>query len=289
MSGNTLRIGIDISSLLNHGPDIGAGRYIINLVRSLLKVDKKNKYILTGRYILTNYLEIIYNLKKEFNNRVELKLFKTSGKKLNLWNSLKFPPLELCGFKADILHCPDYLIPPTFNKNIVLTIHDLAFIRFPDFNFDWFIKKYTSEVRKNTILVKMVIADSLSTKNDIIKFFNIDPVKVKVIYLAADNIFKKLSEKEKDINVIKKYKINKKYILSVGTIEPRKNFITLIKAFNYIKKEHNDFDYKLVIAGRTGWKSEATYKEREMSPYKEDILFFILLFLKALACLHWKL
>ena len=274
MTGNALRIGIDISALLNHGVDIGAGRYIINLVRNLLEIDNKNTYVLTGRYTSTEYLEIAYNLEKDFeNNKIELKFYRTPQKKLDLWNRFKFPPLEFLGFKADILHCPDYLIPPTLNKNIVLTIHDLAFIRFPEFNFDWFIKKYTGEVKKNAQISKKIIADSKSTKNDIVRFFKIDPAKVEVVYLAAANLFKKLLEKEKDISVLKKYKINKKYILSVGTIEPRKNFITLIKAFNLIKHNISNFDYKLVIAGQTGWKSEATYEEKEKSPYREDILF----------------
>ena len=274
MTGNIFRIGIDISTLLNHGPDIGAGRYIINLVRNLLEIDNKNTYVLTGRYTSTEYLEIAYNLKKDFeNNKIELKFYRTPQKKLDLWNRLKFPPIEFLGFKADILHCPDYLIPPTLNKNIVLTIHDLAFLRFPEFNFDWFIKKYAREVKKNAQISKKIIADSKSTKNDIVRFFKIDPAKVEVVYLAADDLFIKLPEKEKDKNVLKKYKINKKYILSVGTIEPRKNFITLIKAFNLIKQKKTGTDYKLVIAGRTGWKSEATYEEREKSPYREDILF----------------
>jgi len=59
----------------------------------------------------------------------------------------------------------------------------------------------------------------------------------------------------------------------VGTIEPRKNFDALIRAFNRIKQESAGAGYKLVITGRTGWKSEATYAERESSPFKEDILF----------------
>lgn len=274
MTGNIFRIGIDISTLLNHGPDIGAGRYIINLVRNLLEIDNKNTYVLTGRYTSTEYLEIAYNLKKDFeNNKIELKFYRTPQKKLDLWNRLKFPPIEFLGFKADILHCPDYLIPPTLNKNIVLTIHDLAFVRFPQFNFDWFIKKYTGEVKKNAQISKKIIADSKSTKNDIVKFFKIDPSRIGVVYLAADDLFIKLPEKDKNKNVLKKYKINKKYILSVGTIEPRKNFITLIKAFNHIKQIKADFSYKLVIAGRTGWKSGATYLERENSPYRDDILF----------------
>jgi len=274
MTGNIFKIGIDISTLLNHGPDIGAGRYIINLVRNLLEIDNKNTYVLTGRYTSARYIEIAYNLKKDFeNNKIELKFYRTPQKKLDLWNRLKFPPLEFLGFKADILHCPDYLIPPTLNKNIVLTIHDLAFIRFPEFNFDWFVKKYTGEVKKNVYISRKIIADSRSTKDDIVRFFKIDPAKVDVVYLAAESLFKKLPEKEIDKNILKKYKINKKYILSVGTIEPRKNFITLIKAFNLIKQKKTGTDYKLVIAGRTGWKSEATYKEREKSPYREDILF----------------
>jgi len=267
------RIGIDVSTLINHGPDIGAGRYIVNLVKNLIANDKKNTYILTGRYISDDYLDILYNLKKESAGVVELKLFKTSQKKLDLWDRLRFPPLEFRGFKSDMLHCPDYLIPPTINKNLVITVHDLSFIRYPQFNFEWFIKKYTREVRKSMLLAKKIIADSESTRNDIIKFFGIDPKKVCVIYLASDSIFRRLADKEKDSNIIKKYGIDKKYILSVGTIEPRKDFVTLIKAFNHIKQTDAASGYKLVIAGRTGWKSEPTYAERESSPFREDILF----------------
>ncbi|MBU4450730.1 MAG: glycosyltransferase family 4 protein, partial [Actinobacteria bacterium] len=171
----------------------------------------------------------------------------------------------------DLLHCPDFLIPPTLNKNIVLTIHDLAFIRFPQFNFDWFIKKYTKEVTKNAQIAKRIIAVSYSTKNDIVDLFGINPEKVDVTLEAADGVFRKLIECEKKYSLQKKYNISKKFILSVGTIEPRKNFGTLIRAFNTLKKD--GFDIQLVIAGRTGWKSEATYEEKEKSPFKEDIIF----------------
>ena len=269
-----MKIGIDVSTVLNHGQDIGAGRYIINLLKGLFEIDKEDTFILTGRYITDEYLPVINTLKSDFyKNKIKLKLYKTTQKKLNLWNRLRFPPIELLGFNADILHCPDFLIPPTLNKNIVLTIHDLSFIRFPQFNFSWFIEKYSKEVKKNAKLAKKILADSQSTKDDIVNFFKINPNKVEVTYLSADSFFKKLPSREVRKEILKKYKIDKKYILSVGTIEPRKNFTALIKAFSIARAENPNFNYKLVIVGRTGWKSEATYKERDMSQYKKDILF----------------
>lgn len=275
-----MRIGIDISTLLNHGRDIGAGRYIFNLVKSLLAASaaavtfqEPVTYVLTARYITDEHMPVIEEFikLKTGNHKLELKLFKTSQKNLDCWNRLRFPPIELLGFKADLLHCPDFLIPPTLNKNIVLTIHDLAFIRFPQFNFDWFIKKYTKEVTENAQVAKRIIAVSYSTKNDLVDLFGINPEKVDVTHEAADEIFRKLIEDEKKYSLQKKYNISKKFILSVGTIEPRKNYPALIRVFNEVKKDR--FDIQLVIAGRTGWKSEATYEEKEKSPFKEDIIF----------------
>ena len=201
-----MRIGIDISTLLNHGRDIGAGRYIFNLVKSLIAASatavsfqEPVTFVLTARYITDEHMPVIEEFikLKTDNHKLELKLFKTSQKNLDCWNRLRFPPIELLGFKADLLHCPDFLIPPTLNKNIVLTIHDLAFIRFPQFNFDWFIKKYTKEVTKNARIAKRISADSQSTKNDIVDLFGINPEKVDVTHEAADKVFRKLTGGEK--------------------------------------------------------------------------------------------
>jgi glycosyltransferase involved in cell wall biosynthesis len=279
-----MKIGIDISTILNHGINIGSGRYIFNLIKNLLEIDHKDNFVLTGRYITDQNLPVLKQLDDYCGSksRIEFKLFKVTQKKLDLWNRLNFPPIEFMGFRADLIHCPDYLIPPTLNKNIVLTIHDLAFIRYPEFNFDWFIKKYTREVFQNAMKAKKIFADSISTKNDITRFFKINPEKIEVVYLAADNFFRKLEERETDKNILKKYEIIKKYLFSVGTIEPRKNYINLIKAFNLLKANGQNisgnskdsvFDYMLVIAGKTGWKNESTYNEINNSPFKNDILF----------------
>jgi Glycosyltransferase len=303
-----MRIGIDISTVLNHGRDVGAGRYITNLVKSLFELDLDDEFILTGRYITDEYLWLAEELKQHYsgikertskpvsggsnpladNNsedkssksthtagRLSFNLIKTTQKKLDLSNRMGFPPMEFYGFKADVFHCPDFLIAPTLNNRVILTIHDLAFIRFPQFNFEWFVKKYTKEVTKNARVAKRIIAVSYSTKNDIVELLKINPEKVDVAHEAADEVFRKLTESEKKYSLQKKYNISKKFILSVGTIEPRKNYVTLLKAFNrlkYEKPQSYDSDLQLVIVGRTGWMSEATTAEYNQSPFKDDII-----------------
>ena len=269
-----LKIGLEVSSLINHGQDIGAGRYILNLIKGLLAVDCENSYLLFGTYTDSKYLDLAYSLGQESaGDRISFKFIKTPVKFLRAREKLGFPPVEFMGFKADIFHCMDYIIPPTFNKNIVLTIHDLAFMRFPEFNFDWFIKKYSRMVRRNAGTAKKVLASSESTGRDIIEFFGTAPEKVEVVHLAAGPIVKKLGSEEIDRAIISKSGISGPYILSVGTVEPRKDFVTLIKAYNMAREKNPGFSHKLAIAGRTGWKSEAIYYEHRLSPFRDDIIF----------------
>jgi len=95
-----------------------------------------------------------------------------------------------------------------------------------------------------------VIADSRSTKEDVVKFLEIPDEKVRVVYLAASDEFRPADD-EKVKDVLRKYKIKKPYILSVATQEPRKNIQKLIDSFEKIKEEHPDFS--LVLVGKQGW------------------------------------
>jgi len=294
-----MNTGIDISTVLNFGVKVGSGRYIINLLNGLfclageskkqtgckqhsessLKDSNKNNdrisFVLTGRYSDDSNIHHVKDLISQYPDlKIKLKLFKYPQDRIENWDKRGFPPLELKGFRADILHCPDYIIPPSISKNIILTIHDLSFYRFPEFNFDWFIKKYQAMVLKNAERAKIIIADSRSTRQDIIDFMKIDPQKIKVVYLAADKKFRVLPLLEQRSETLEKFNISKKFILSVGTIEPRKNFKTLIKAFNIFKKSYvSSQGWQLVIAGKTGWKSEETFEEYNNSPNRDEIIF----------------
>jgi len=269
-----LRALLDVTSLINHGQDIGAGRYILNLIKGMLSLDEDIEYILFGTCSDSRYLPLAYGLKQEFpHSHMGFRFFKAGQKMLKTRELLRFPPIELLGLRGDIVHAMDYNIPPTINKNIILTIHDLAFMRFPELNFEWFIKKYSRMVAKNTLLSKKILAPSQSTAHDIHKYFNTEKHKIETVHLAAAPAFRLLPSSEIDCLVPEAFGIKPPFLLSVGTIEPRKDFPTLIGAYNTARQRQPGFIHRLVIAGRTGWKSEETYRTREASPYKDDIIF----------------
>ena len=120
---------------------------------------------------------------------------------------------------------------------------------------------------------KKVIAVSDCTKNDLVKDFKIDSNKIDVVPLAVSNRFKKISNVN-SLNKIKyKYKLPDKFILFVGTLEPRKNIINIIKAHKLNAKENGISDYKLVIVGKNGWHYNDILKTVEETGLKNKVIF----------------
>ena len=119
-----------------------------------------------------------------------------------------------------------------------------------------------------------IVAISEFTKSDIVKELGVDPDRVRVIYIG-DSPYngrdESYSQKERD-NIFSARNITgRDFLLYVGTIEPRKNIITIVKAFETLKVKGN-FTGKLVLAGKRGWKSEGIFEVIESSPFREDIV-----------------
>jgi len=190
-----------------------------------------------------------------------------------LWNRFHKVNIEKLIGKVDIFHSSDWLQPPSQAVKIT-TIHDLIIYRYPEsfsrrggHNIVENQKRRLNWVKKESDLI---LADSQSTKSDIVSFLEIPEKKVKVVYLAADESFKPQPD-NKIKQVKEKYKLNKQYILCVGAREPRKNFEGAINAFNQLDKNYQDFD--LVIVGKFGW-GEDTDKFKVQSA-KLKVLGFV--------------
>ena len=120
-----------------------------------------------------------------------------------------------------------------------------------------------------------IAAVSENTKNDIIELLGVKPEKITVIYSGIENIYKVMDKNDSGLKRVKeKYNLPEKFILFLGTVEPRKNIEGLIEAFNILREKGNDLsEFKLVIAGGRGWKGENIYREQQESKYREDIKF----------------
>jgi glycosyltransferase involved in cell wall biosynthesis len=175
-----------------------------------------------------------------------------------LWRSL-FIKKDIKNKKIDIYHGLTGEIPFFLNalkiKKIV-TIHDLIFLKLPKYyNFvDVLIYKFKFKYACNNS--DKIIAISKQTKMDIMKHFDIPENKIEIVYQSINNIYRKTIPSFEKQEILKKYDINKPFFLSVGTLEPRKNQLSIIKAFE--KLQNNDFE--LVLIGRGKKYREILYK-----------------------------
>ncbi|MBM3205751.1 glycosyltransferase family 4 protein [Candidatus Shapirobacteria bacterium] len=233
-----MKIGIDISQIV-YGT--GVSFYTKNLVENLLRIDKKNEYRLF-------FSSLRQNLKYNFSAKV--KKFKIPPTLLELlWNQWHLFPVENFIGKVDVFHASDWTQPPTKAAKVT-TIHDFGFLKYPqtahpkikavmERRFQWIKKE-----------IDLVIAVSKATQKDIMEILGLPEKKIKVVYEAAPEDLKPVKDKKISQKLFKKYNLDGDYLLSVATLEPRKNLKRIIEAFKMLKTKN----LKLVITGKPGWE-----------------------------------
>jgi glycosyltransferase involved in cell wall biosynthesis len=257
-----MRIAVHGSHLCQDRED-GNQTYIINLFKNLAQIDKNNEY--------TFY----YN--KECDKKVLADNFHHKVYPAPMaWTQRVFPKI-LREDNPDLLFMPIQMLPFLTPKNLksVVTIHDVAFLYYPQ-TFPWKdLIKHRLYVRKAITASTYLISISEATKSDIVREYKVKEDKVSVVYHGIDknrfclptNKDEKLIEKVKD-----KYGIKSKYILYVGNVQPRKNVQGLIKAFACLKKEGHK-DWQLVVAGANAWLVDKIMQEVSDINNNNDIIF----------------
>ena len=262
-----MNIGIDIR-VLARGTRTGIEEYVLNLLPRLLPLDQNIKYKLF--YNAFRKTKLDYSWLKLSN--VELREFKFPNRVLDSCVQIfKWPKINKFLGDIDIFFSPHFL-PVALPKNCkrVITFHDLSFKHHPQFfsssrkawHFLTFPKSQAKKADK-------IITDSQSTKEDLVKIYKINPDKIEVIYLGVSKDFRPI----KTAKVKEKYKLPRNFILYFGTIEPRKNLILLIKAFEALKNKFLIPDLKLVIAGAKGWLYKDIFEIVANSRCKKDVIF----------------
>ncbi len=270
-----MKIGIDIRCLAE-GNRTGVEEYTIGFLKRLFEQDSDNKYLL----FINSFKKIKEDISwlGEYPN-VEIRNYAFPNKLLNfaMW-FLHWPKIDTLLGGADIFFAPNISFIALSSKcKFILTMHDLSFERFPEY----FSRKrrlwhYVVNPRLLCKRADKILAVSKSTKDDLSMLYGIPKKKIEVVYPSLD--LKSFSESdisgEKTLRMMRDYKLPDEFILFLGTIEPRKNIVSLVKAFEHLKGTSKLYEnLKLVIAGRVGWSYQEIISAVEISPNKSDILF----------------
>jgi len=170
---------------------------------------------------------------------------------------LAWPKVDVWLGGADIYHATNYFLAPTRTARRVLSIYDLAFMVAPELCSPKIAKVFAGHVSRFAREADAVIVCSESTRRDVLRCCDADPARVTVAYGAVDEDFRAVDRDEARCRVSARYALTKPYILSVGTLEPRKNLPVLLQAFARIAKE---IPHTLVLAGGAGWNAGAIFE-----------------------------
>jgi len=270
-----MNIGIDIRSLLEKERS-GVGEYTYQLLGAIFDIDRENQYYLfynswkkVGEDFLSEW--------KKYSN-VHFCEFHWPNKLLNFcFKFLKWPKIDrLIVHSLGLVNKLDVFFIPHLNfvalssgLRKIITVHDLSFEFFPQF-FSWKRRTWHWFINPKKLIrgADEMIAVSENTKKDLMELYKVAAEKVNVIYSGVGG-----SENILEAEMVKKkYNLPEKFILFLGTLEPRKNIEGLIRAFEIFKKEDRA-DYKLVIVGPCGWLYKKIWARAEKSPSRDDIKF----------------
>jgi glycosyltransferase involved in cell wall biosynthesis len=238
------KILIDSISLLS--PSTGIGRYtyeICNLIKNEGKFDNTFYYGYYSKKLLVPEKQTNSKFVKSIISKNE------NLKKIVRW--LAFKSAKLIPRKFDLYFQPNFIVNENIKATkIVTAVHDFSCIKYKEFHpkerIDYFEKFFLKNINKSD----HIICFSEFTKNEIVEILNYPKEKISVLYHGIQkNIFYK---KE---NITSNIKLPKKFILSVGSIEPRKNLITLLNAYDKLNDVIKN-EYKLVLVGFKGWENK---------------------------------
>ncbi len=246
-----MKIGVEASVLLRK-QKTGVDYYTLNILKELVSQMPRDQFYLTYISFITKRAADLGvngpNVSQKKLNIIPGRIYHLMMRKL-----VGIPFDFLAMFRPDIFFFPNFIRwPLAWTKKSVIVVYDLSFLNASQYATESFRKYMSRIVPKSVQQTTHVVAISENTKREIIKEYGTDPSKITVIYPAVDHDFFKPANNEAVIAVKKGYNIGRPYILSVGTQEPRKNLIGLLKAYSMLNKKILA-NYTLVLTGGKGW------------------------------------
>lgn len=237
-----LRIAID-ASRTTRAQRTGTENYALKLLRALLELDRENHY--------TFY----------FRDQPDAGLFPTLPTLEQrvipfprLWTHARFAA-TLFRDRPDMTFVPAHTLPILFPGRAAVTIHDLGYLHFPEAHTPRSRLYLDLSTRYSARRASVIFADSEATRADLITHYQTPAEKIQVVYPGVEELTR--ASRDQIAAVRHKYHLPERYLLFLGTIQPRKNITRLIEAYQVWRAAHPGDDLGLVLAGRKGWLSDS--------------------------------
>ncbi len=259
-----MRIALDYTTGIY--PGAGVARYTRSLVAALADMDKRNSYALfyAARGLPTPSPEtaLAEALFREHANFKGLPLPFSVRQMFALWQRLRVPlPLEIFAGRSDIVHSPDFVSPPHRSGADIITVHDLSFMVVPQYAEPKLAAFLGKTVPPAVLRATHILAVSQQTKDDLVRLLSVPPEKITVAYNGVEGRFRPMLGSSEQVEALRRrLGLPERFILHVGTLEPRKNLARLVEAYGTLVGGRGEaIDTALVLAGRKGWLYEPIY------------------------------
>ncbi len=228
-------IGIDARK----AEDFGIGTYIRNLVGALAERDHENRYLL---FVGARGGKVFADLPENFRRIVE----RAPVYSIRELAALSWRLLRL---RLDLYHATHYVLPAAVPCRVVVTIHDIIHLLYPEFLPHPLALLYAQRmIRRSLARGDRIIADSQNTKTDLLDHFDVDGGKIQVIYPGvAEEFRRRLPDAERE-RLLRELGVAGPYLLFVGNPKPHKNLDNVVKAYARAGELHR-FEHRLVCAG----------------------------------------
>lgn len=259
-----MRIAIDYTPAI--AQSAGIGRYARNLVAALAAVDDTDQFTLFSSE--PPLPERGFPKAENMHPRV----IGLGNRRMTIvWHRLRMPlPAELLTGPADIWHGPDFVLPPLLRTRRIVTIHDLAFLTHPECALPSLVRYLSQTVPRSLRAADQIIAVSQRTADDLVQRMGVPRERISVVYLGIDTSLTAPASPEALAAIRAKYDLKPPIALAVGTIEPRKNYERLIKAFAQATRQP-DGPRTLVIVGHKGWLYDGVFAAAAASENAERV------------------
>ncbi|MDD5342169.1 MAG: glycosyltransferase family 1 protein [Patescibacteria group bacterium] len=259
-----MKIGIDARSLLIEQKE-GMHVYADNVIRQFSKWDRLNSYLL---FVDKTVPE---NIKSQFPDNFHFVTLRPKYFWPQTRLTLRF--LIKRAKDTDVFYFPTQSMSLWCPKNTLAIIHDVAYLKFPEYFTSW--NKFVLSRLTTNFTVRLatkLICVSEQTRKDVIEHYKVPENKIIVIPHGYDpNVFY-VRNPEEISQAKNKYGISKKYIAYLGTLQKRKNIVRLIEAYNWLRQNHH-IDHQLIIVGKRGWLYQDIFARVKALGLEKDVIF----------------